>query len=587
MIPAQAMYRRAGTASVAAPVGGWNVRDALAEMQPNQAVIFQNWWPTTVDVQIRRGCANWCTGLNGTVETLMAYNKTDGTRQIFAVTSSGNLYNVTSAGAVGAALVTGLANGRWQYIAFATPGGNFLLACNGSDNMLRYNGTQWVSVCNGTGAAISSLTGNGTTSTVTTATPHGLQTGNTITVTGASVGGFNVAGVAITKTGVNTFTYLSAGTPSATGASYTVAEAITGIDPKQVSNLNAFKARVWLVQKNSLSAWYLPALAIQGAAVEFPMGSVFSMGGYVNAMATWSVDAGQGSDDLVVFLSSEGEILQYKGTDPSSASTFALVGLFRQGNPIGNRCQTKFGGDVYVITSSGVVPLSRSVLTAQVTESAAITDKIMPAMASAVTANSSFGWEMAAYPSVNMLLINVPSAAGNTQFAMNTITGAFTTFSGWNASCWCVAGPLLLYGMAGKVVQAWVTDTDFGAPIVAQALPAFSSFGSDTQTKKINLVRPILSSAGTPSFLLGLNYDYDTTTQPTGVLNFSAPSTGMIWGSMVWGSMTWGGALATNRYWQFAAGIGYSASMYIIAQGNGAETRWAATDYVFERGGVL
>ncbi len=587
MIPAGATRQRAGTASVPAPVGGWNVRDALAEMKPNQAVIFENWWPTTVDVQIRRGCANWCTGLSGTVETLMVYNKADGSRQVFAVTSTGNLYNVTSAGAVGAPLVTGLGNGRWQYVAFATPGGNFLLACNGVDNVLRYNGTQWVSISAGTGAAISSLTGNGTTSTVTTATPHDLQTGNTITVTGASVGGFNVAGVAITKTGANAFTYLSAGTPSATGASYTVAEAITGIDPKAVGNLNAFKARIWLVQKNSLSAWYLPALAIQGAAVEFPMGSVFSMGGFINAMGTWTVDAGQGADDLAVFLSSEGEILQYKGTDPASSSTFALVGLFRQGDPIGNRCQIKFGGDVYVITESGVVPLSKSVLTAQVTESAAITDKIMPAMAAAVTANSGFGWEMAVYPAVNMLLINVPNAMGNVQFAMNTITGAFTRFTGWNAACWCSPGQQLLFGTAGKVVQAWVTDTDFGAPITAAALPAFHTFGSDTQTKKINLVRPIVSSAGAPSLLLGLNYDYDTLTQPTGVLNFTPPSTGMIWGSMVWGSMTWGGALATNRYWQFASGIGYSAAMYMIAQGNGAETRWAATDYVYERGGVL
>ena len=579
--------QRSVTASAPAPVGGWNVRDSLAEMELNQAVILENWWPTTVDVQIRRGCANWATGLSGTTETVLTYNKTDGTRKRFAFTSAGDLYDVTSSGAVGAALVTGLTNGRWQFVAFATPAGNFVLAVNGADSMLRYNGTNWVAVTTGVGAAISTLTGNGTTSTVTTTTPHGLQTGNTVTVSGASVAGFNVGPVPITRTGANTFTYLSTGTPSATGASYIVGEAITGIDTKSIININIFKARVWLVQKTSLSAWYLPALAIQGAATEFPMGSVFSMGGYLVAMGTWTVDAGQGSDDLAVFFSSEGEILQYKGTDPASITTFALVGLFRQGDPLGSRCQIKFGGDIYVITESGVVPLSKSVLTAQVTESAAITNKILPAMSAAVVANNGFGWEMAVFPSVNMLLINVPSSMGNFQFAMNTITGAFTLFTGWRASCWCSDGLNLFFGMAGKVVQAWVTDTDFGAPITAAALPAFNSFGADTQTKKVNLVRPILSSAGTPSFLIGINYDYDTETQPTGVLNFTAPGTGMIWGSMSWGSMIWGGALATNRFWQFASGIGYSASMYIIAQGNGAETRWAATDYVYERGGVL
>lgn len=579
---------KAVTSSQPAPIGGWNVRDALAMMKPTEAVSMENWWPTTVDVQVRKGYVIQSTGLPGTTDTIMAYNGPSGVKKLFAVTSTGSLYDATVQGAVGAPIITGLSNGQWQYVAYSTPGGSFLLACNGVDNMLRYNGTNWVSVLgSAAGAVISTLTGDGTTSTVTTLTPHGLLTGNTITVTGASVAGFNVGPVAITRTGANTFTYLSAGTPSATGASYTVGEVITGINPANVWNINIFKSRIWLIQKNSLSAWYLPALSIQGAASEFPMGSFFSSGGQLNAMGTWTIDAGVGIDDNAAFFSSEGEILVYKGTDPASATTFALVGLFKEGNPIGLRCQIKYLGDVLVITDLGVAPLSESILTAQVTLKSQLTDKILPAMAAAVAqAKTTFGWQMVTYPAQNMLLINVPYSGGNYQFAMNAITGSFTKFTGWNARCWEVQGSALYFGAAGIVAQAWSGNSDAGSPILADALQAFNYFGASTQTKKPTMLRPVFYSDGTPAVSIGVNFDYDQLASPTGTLNFTAP-TGMAWGSMTWGSMVWGGTFVVNKNWQYASGLGYAMAVRVKVSNNSSELRWAATDWVFERGGVL
>ena len=572
---------------VPAPIGGWNTKDDLEGMELKYAPILENWWPTPTDCIIRSGSSDWSTGLSGTAETLMVYSKVDGTYQLFAITSAGNLYNVTAAGAVGAAIITGLSNGRWQYVCFATPAGFFILAFNGVDYPLRYNGTNWIRVFDvGTGKAISSLTGTGALSTLTTSTPHGLATGNSITVTGAADTGYNVTNTPITVTGASTFTYPSTGSGSSAGASYVVTDVITGIDPRKINNVNVHKSRIWLNQKQSLSQWYLPALAIQGAATEFPMGSNFANGGYLLAMGTWTVDAGNGVDDLACFFSSNGEVLEYKGTDPSSASTWAIQGLYRTGFPVGLRCQIKYGGDIYVITNQGVVPLSQSVLTAQVTESAAITDKIVPTMAAAVAANQGFGWELCTFGPANMLLINVPNSMGNYQFAMNTVTGAFTLFTGWAASTFAVMGQQLFFGAAGKVVRAWVNSTDGAAPIVATGLQAFYAANGVSQ-KKMSLVRPIIASAGNPSALFGINFDYDTQTQPTGALNFTPPSTGMIWGSMTWGLMTWGGLLATNRYWQNAAGIGSAFALNLIVQNNGSETHWAATDYVFEEGGVL
>jgi hypothetical protein len=57
--------------------------------------------------------------------------------------------------------------------------------------------------------AISSIVGNGTTATVTTTAAHNLVSGSTVTITGATPGGFNVSAVPIIVTGTATFTFAS------------------------------------------------------------------------------------------------------------------------------------------------------------------------------------------------------------------------------------------------------------------------------------------------------------------------------------------------------------------------------------------
>ena len=38
-----------------APIGGWNARDALANMPATDAVTMTNWWPTPGLVTVRNG----------------------------------------------------------------------------------------------------------------------------------------------------------------------------------------------------------------------------------------------------------------------------------------------------------------------------------------------------------------------------------------------------------------------------------------------------------------------------------------------------------------------------------------------------
>jgi len=136
IVPARAM-----PASLPAPIGGWNARDALGEMAPTDAVSLTDFYPATTDVMVRKGYSQYATAISGQVETLLTYAG-GASKKMFAV-ASGSIYDVSSPGAVGAAAVTGLTNSRWQYVNNTTTAGSYLQAVNGADKMQVYDGTTW------------------------------------------------------------------------------------------------------------------------------------------------------------------------------------------------------------------------------------------------------------------------------------------------------------------------------------------------------------------------------------------------------------------------------------------------------------
>ena len=150
------------TASVPAPVGGWNARDSLAAMDRADAVVLQNFFALPYSVRLRKGYTSWATGLGAQVETLMQYRPPTGGGSMFAAAGA-NIYDVTSGGAVGAAVVSGLTNARWQYIDFAVGGTSYLYAVNGADKPRLYNGVAWTAI---DGVSVPAVTGVTTTNLV-------------------------------------------------------------------------------------------------------------------------------------------------------------------------------------------------------------------------------------------------------------------------------------------------------------------------------------------------------------------------------------------------------------------------------------
>lgn len=361
--------------------------------------------------------------------------------------------------------------------------------------------------------------------------------------------------------------------------------AITGVTTSTLVQGCVFKNRLFMVERASSRVWYLPVSSIGGTAVAFDLGAIFQRGGYLVGMYTWTIDAGSGADDHAVFISSEGEVVVYSGNDPSTAANWNMVGLFYLGKPIGRRCAVKFGGDLLIICETGVMPLGRSLLSSAIDRRASIVDKIQNSVNAAVTQyRNNFGWELCVHPKQNALILNIP-AGQNYQFVQNSISEAWTKFTGWNAITFADTQQGLLYGDSDSIKHAWEGKVDGETMVVADALQSFQSFGSPAENKYFTMVRPFLRSDGAPSILYAINGDY-APQEPTGVLSFSPP-TGMIWGQMVWGSMTWGGEFRQLGGWNTVGGVYYAAALRMKVQSNASTVEWASTSFVFQPGGLL
>jgi len=503
----------ARVASLPAPIGGWNARDSLANMKPTDAVQLVNYFPTATNVVLRGGFQKHATGLPAQVETLMAYNGAT-TQSLFAI-SNGAIYNVTSAGAVGAAVVSGLSGSRFEWTNVATPGGNFLYAVSGGNNPRLYDGATWTAI------------------------------------TGVSV------------------------------------PAITGVTTSELDNVCLFKNRLWFIQRNTLKAWYLPTQSVGGAAQLLNLSSVARRGGYLLAMGVWTIDAGFGLDDNLVFVTTQGEIIIYRGTDPANISTWSLVGVWQLGAPMGRRCLAKMQGDLAYIAFDGLFPLSKALVSARAApQSVALTDKIQGAFATATTAyQANFGWEICVAPKYNAVIVNVPVAVGSQQqYVMNTIVESWCQFTNWPANCFALHKQDLYFGGPDYVGKAWTDDhADNGLPISANALQAFNYFGARGQKKIFTRARPNLFADGSPSVSIGMNVDFDTA-DTTAAVAYVAPSSGALWDTAIWDSSLWQYGQTLTINWQGVTGVGYCGGIAFKSSSKNISLEWAATDVVFMPG---
>lgn len=268
----------------------------------------------------------------------------------------------------------------------------------------------------------------------------------------------------------------------------------------------SFKNRMYFIS-DDWQIVYSGVQSISGVLTPFDMGSYFKKGGKLLTIANWTQDAGNGADDLLVLISTEGEVLIYSGTSPE-AQDWNMVGSFSIPKPVGKKCWAQLGADLIIITQQGYFPLS-SVLSDLRANRVALNQKI-----DGITKGRNFSkrWEIHYRPSSNWLIINAPATNGKysyEQHICNLNTNAWCRFVGMDANSWAILGDDLYFCNGSGIFQADTGTTDDGADIVFCLQKAFNAFGTPLK-KQLMRVVPHYYSASSETIYKKILSDFGT-----------------------------------------------------------------------------
>lgn len=606
--PAQTKQRTSSLHSFPAPKGGWIANQNISRPDPGIQGAWQltNWFPTATGAELRGGSLKYATlgsGIgSGYVKSFMRYK--NGVQEKFFGAIDSGIYDISAIldpDDSPAPAVSGTTNGAWSSTQFATTGGVFLVAVNGSDTGMIYNGEVWIP---GGSDTISRLD---FTSEVGAFEVGETVTGGTSSASGKVVSVYSQsgAGYLLLKdiTGGpfddgETVTGNVTGEATVADPEFIVFNGITGVDTASLKYVWAYKDRLFFVEKESMNYWYAAPDALGGALTRFPLGGVFPLGGSLVFGASWSLDSsgGGGLSAQCVFVTTEGEVAVYQGSNPSAADDWSLVGIYRIGKPLGPEAWFRAGGDIIIATDIGLVPLSQAINrdTAALSP-ASVSYPIEQAWNEAVRDRQTQPWYCIIWPERQMVVVALPTVAGEIpeMFIANARTGAWSNFLNWDGACLGIYQGRMFFGSAdGRVVEAYQTGADEGIPYTSVWIPLFTDVDQPANIKITRNASPVLRATQKANVTVTMMFDYQVDDMPPPA---ATPVSGdSVWGTAVWGSPTaiWGGG--TNKThqqeWQGVGGSGFAfAPAMQITSGStaplGAEI--IRMDVTFEMAGLI
>jgi hypothetical protein len=394
----------------------------------------------------------------------------------------------------------------------------------------------------------------------------------TATITGRTSGYYNTVQIA---TAGGFFQYCFNGTDKPllfNGTTFTAIDgvstpAITGVTTTALSYGWLYANRLFMVQKGTSNAWFLPVDSVGGAAQVVSLAGVFQKGSELLFGAQWSLDAGDGLNQKCVFVSTTGEVAIYEGTDPSDPTKWSLQGVYSITRPLGPRAWMQAGGDLLIATDDGIVPLSEAVRKDPAALSlSAVTRNIEPEWRKEAAARVTLPFEIIKWPLNAMMVVSLPPVAGQVAdhcLVCNLQTGAWAKFTNWQTRCMAMFNERGFFGTnAGTVHEMEIGGADDGTPYTMTYVGAFDHFDSPGVTKTVTMARTTFRASVPiiPKVSCSTNYGITLPSAPPSPVATTATST---WDAGLWDVAIWDAAGTQATFKTSWVGIGSTG--YAIA----------------------
>lgn len=368
---------------------------------------------------------------------------------------------------------------------------------------------------------------------------------------------------------------------------------VSGVDPANFVHVHVHKNRVWFTERDTGNAWYLAAGAVYGAAASLNMGRQFKAGGPLVGLYGWTYDGGAGIDDSLIGISNGGDVVIWQGTDP--ASDFALRGTWQVGPPPAGRDLTaSVGGDVWLLTRFGLLPISQLVVGNTFERSQLPTAKVANLFNTSMLSNASKkGWAMRLHPEDNTLLVMVPTGDGlaTEQFAYSLTAKAWSQYRDLAIYSSAILGGKLYYGTVdgkvgindGYIDGITLADPNSYTAVQWALLTSFQNLGNARQ-KQVQMLRPTFITEGAaPSYNIQAHYRYDFTELDTVT---EGATSGDVWDAALWDDAIWAGSYQATQGVTGTSGLGVDVALAVRGTAI-TRTVLVGTDVFYTQGGYL
>jgi hypothetical protein len=605
--PLKAKKRVADLKHLSAPLKGLSLSSKLTVGDPLTAPILDNWVIEENQISCRAGTRLNTTFASPTpVWCLIPYY--GGLNKLAAaINNEIRLLDTTL-------VKGGFTSNDWHWTSFSNLSANeYTILVNGADGVWSWDGGN--TSTDPAPVAVTNLSkSNPAVCTVAAGDIGKFHNGDVVMIAGATgTGLINANGPKVLMnvgSPANTFTLVATDTSTAAAPQTTgvtadppgtgiVKETVTApsyaphIVPAQFDIVVSHMNRLWFADKANLSVYYLPIQQKSGEVVELPLNAVFRRGGTIRAMYTWTIDGGAGLDDMLAIFSSNGEVVMYRGVDPDT--DFSMVGIFRFDSPMSKHSVVNYGGDLYCLISTGLVPMS-TLLKAE-TEQLGQSDKNIFSLffATSQPYRNRPGWGVMLNPSSGRIICNMPMGSANTyrqavRFMPNPV---WATWSGLQSRCWAWIDARVYFGSDdGRVYEinpSYFNDANNDGsfrPIRVDVQPAWHAYNS-AGIKQFKMVLPYIITDGVPKPYLDFRVDYDESlpsnwpdvTNPGGI--------GTAWDVAVWDADSWAGRQKVWNNWQGVAAIGRVGAPRLVADISNCKFAIAGFDVLYETGGVF
>lgn len=369
------------------------------------------------------------------------------------------------------------------------------------------------------------------------------------------------------------------------GGAATAATGFTGPTLTTLQTVTLVRDRLWFSRTGTADVSYGGIGSVTGALTAFQLSQIAS-GGRCMDVGAWSRDAGDGADDLTVFIMSTGQVIVYQG---NPATNFALVGKYSAPKPVGPDCTIQVGGELVIMTVSGPVPLTAIIAgNAFKPEALSYWGKIAPSWAADYRLyGANAGWNASF---INGLVYFVIPTGGtsNRIYVLNTRNSAWQIWTKMPVAMLAEFEGSIYFGSStSNDVYRHAGGSDNGASIETIARQGWTYLTGGKRAMQYTMMSPNI----TPSAACQAQFQVDTDFQLFPIIaqveTISAESEGAEWDEEAWDDPDWAGEPTTDRLWYSIYGKGRAVAPVVKTFSTADSVEWAATNIMAKPAGRL